>query len=371
MLEPFLHFVVGGKSRLEEVEAEGGDQLQAREPCNCVTLAATLCRTLQCMGRHYCKMCCQSHALPAISRAGLEFDAAIVPSTSARCLQFEFLRGFAVLCSISVPVLYAQVLPLTHTHRAACLLADLSPGCCEEGASMELPAAAADFAEEHTIFQVVLHGEVKGIARRGFWSHVFRAKNGSGQQVVVKLYKEQQHVHHRQIVDRFHRELTALGTVGEAHSQGVCACLGFGFTADLWPYLVLEDAGVPLSVVRQTRRIAVETLAQQLLESMEHVHMLGISHNDLTEDNIVISVRANRGAQTTSGRNGEYKVPSSQRADHFLAKIVDWNSAEVGRVALNSCSRSAPAHPMQPDFPGKHSSYTPHVFVYMCVHAGV
>jgi len=46
-----------------------------------------------------------------------------------------------------------------------------------------------------------------------------------------------------------HRELTALGTVGEAHSKGVVRCLGFGFTADLWPYLVLEHGGAPLAVV--------------------------------------------------------------------------------------------------------------------------
>ena len=31
--------------------------------------------------RHFCKMCCNSHALPAVSRAGLDFDASCVPAT--------------------------------------------------------------------------------------------------------------------------------------------------------------------------------------------------------------------------------------------------------------------------------------------------
>ena len=89
-----------------------------------------------------------------------------------------------------------------------------------------------------------------------------RAVNGLGQVVVVKLYRQQKHVSQRQVVDRFHRELAALGTVGEA-TRGVCRCLGFGFTADLWPYLVLESGGAPLAMVRRTTRVPAAPLALQ------------------------------------------------------------------------------------------------------------
>jgi hypothetical protein len=206
------------------------------------------------MGRHYCKMCCCSHSLPPISRPGLAFDAEKVP------------------------------IPFS---RAACLLADLERGD-EPPVAVELPCATSDFAEEHTIFRVVLQREMQDLDRPGFWSRAFLAVDGLGRPVVVKLYRAQQHHSQRQVHDRFHRELTALGTVGEAHSKGVVRCLGFGFTADLWPYLVLEHGGAPLGVVRRRAKIAPLPLAHQLLETLEYVHMLGLSHNDLTEDNIVL-----------------------------------------------------------------------------------
>ena len=83
---------------------------------------------------------------------------------------------------------------------------------------------------------------------------------------MVKLYRQQKHVSQRQVVDRFHRELAAWGTVGEATggaTGGVCRCLGFGFTADLWPYLVLESGGAPLAMVRRTTRVPAAPLALQ------------------------------------------------------------------------------------------------------------
>lgn len=43
------------------------------------------------------------------------------------------------------------------------------------------------------------------------------------------------------------QELTALGTLSEM--PGVVRCVGFGFTADKWPYIVMEHAGTPLSIM--------------------------------------------------------------------------------------------------------------------------
>ena len=55
-----------------------------------------------------------------------------------------------------------------------------------------------------------------------------------------------------------------MGTIGEI--EGSARCLGFGSTADLWPFLVLEDAGTPLaSFLRQSSGIAARPLAKQLL----------------------------------------------------------------------------------------------------------
>jgi len=77
------------------------------------------------MGRHYCQLCCSSHALPPISRPGLGFDAAVVPHTAA---------------------------------RASVLLADLDSEAHGRNVfqQVEMPCAASDFAEEHTISRLIL-----------------------------------------------------------------------------------------------------------------------------------------------------------------------------------------------------------------------
>ena len=180
-------------------------------------------------------------------------------------------------------------------------------------------------------------GELQGLARPGFWSQTFRALNPLGQSVVVKLYKSQRHVSQRQIFDRFHRELTAMGTVGEAHPQGVVRCLGFGFTADLWPYIVMENGGTPLAVVRRTSRIAVLPLAQQLLEAMERVHMLGLSHNDLTEDNVVLIPAPRQQAPGLVAGAGS-KILTHLRGETFAVRVVDWNSVEECTLAAGDVS---------------------------------
>jgi hypothetical protein len=272
--------------------------------------------------------------------------------------------------------------------RASLLLADLEPEHSKPS-SAEMPCATSDFAEEHTISHIFLQvlrcggvprsarrsgpvccaacaacafvrycevrarlsclpeheplrthprqGEMQGLARPGFWSRTFWAQTALGQPVVVKLYKSQRHISQRQIFDRFHRELTAMGTLGEAHPQGVVRCLGFGFTADLWPYIVMEHGGTPLAVVRRTTRVAALPLAQQLLESLEHVHMLGLSHNDLTEDNVVLlpASRANPpGLVAGAGK----KILKHLRGETFAVRVVDWNSVEECTLAAGEVS---------------------------------
>ena len=60
------------------------------------------------------------------------------------------------------------------------------------------------------------------------------------------------------------QELAVLGTISEV--EGAVRCLGFGSTVDLWPFLVLEDAGLPLSHhIQLGSQIAARPLAKQLL----------------------------------------------------------------------------------------------------------
>jgi hypothetical protein len=124
-----------------------------------------------------------------------------------------------------------------------------------------------------------------------------------------------------------------------------CPHAGFGFTADLWPYLVLQHCGTPLRAVLEKTRVHVPSLAQQLLEALECVHMLGLSHNDLTWDNVMLlplPPPALAGQKTKGGARGNAKVAgvAAAAAEHvrrqwrgersLMSSILTWNCGVAG-----------------------------------------
>eukprot|EP00960_Hanusia_phi_P070823 767408-Hanusia_phi.AAC.5 len=234
------------------------------------------------MGKHYCKMCCRAHVIPPISSMHEAFDASSVPKFSWSAVQ----------------------------------LADLEPGSMKRAGSVELVGVDSDFSQEHTIITIQLDVQSSVVTDNGFWTRVFEGRMSNGKKVILKVYKQQSSHTQRQVFDRFHRELLALGTLGE--HRCFVKCLGFGFTCDLWPFLVLEHAGTPLSNILPKSRLNPKEISRQLLRAIETAHLLGLCHNDLTLDNVLIFPLE----RPKLGR--WYK----RRSLRFLVKVIDWNSVE-------------------------------------------
>jgi len=246
------------------------------------------------MGRHFCKFCCESHPLPSMPAQGGDdnkVDMRGVPASS-----------FA--------------------------LQDTKPESLNRSGFKRIEGmrvADSDYSDTHAVSKLTLRIPKQGLLEGGFWSWVFAAEvvgHGWGTKgnevaapgakvlkgrVLIKVYKEQASFKRAQVFARFHRELTALGTLGEL--PGIVTCHGFGFTSDSWPFLVLDHVGVPLSAVLETNPASLveKHVASQLLGTLEAVHTMGLAHNDLHADNILLQEGA---------------------AGVMNLVIVDWNSVE-------------------------------------------
>ena len=234
------------------------------------------------MGKHYCKMCCCAHVLPPISSMHEPFDASSVPNSTWSAVQ----------------------------------LADLEPGSMKRAGSVELVGVDSDFSQEHTIVKIQLDVQSSIVTDHGFWTRVFEGRMSDGKRVILKVYKQQALFSQRQVFDRFHRELLALGTLGE--HRCFVKCLGFGFTCDLWPFLVLEHAGMPLCDLLPKSKLNPREISRQLLRAVESAHLLGLCHNDLTLDNVLI-------LPLEKPKLGRWYKKKSLR---IMVKIIDWNSVE-------------------------------------------